>query len=91
MVRAMKLWAVMQRIERCRYEAERLVEQSRDCSPEYRELLLAIERQWLELAAQTQALFEAIESPQPVTPVPRKAPFTARDWVEESLEQRSYL
>ena len=63
----------MQRIERYRYEAERLEAQARNCPPHMRPILGEIERQWRELAAQTQALFEATRMPR-VTPLSYKMP-----------------
>jgi len=68
----MKLWAVMQRIERCRYQAEQAEALARDCSPETRQILEMIERQWLELAAQAQALLYDREPG--VAPVEIKVP-----------------
>jgi hypothetical protein len=69
----MKLWTAMQRIERYRYEVERIEALARDCSPEMRAVLDEVGRQWLDLAAQTQALFEAAKMPC-VTPLSYKMP-----------------
>jgi hypothetical protein len=50
------LWALMQRVETCRYRAERLESASEHWSEPGRELALDIARQWLQLAEELYAL-----------------------------------